>query len=85
MIIFSHILSKLEVFFLPETAIDHSHVASVQRELVTPASVSPAPPASSPSLGANEGIDLQVFEASNCLTLRLLRVDCMRKGESKEF
>ena len=56
-------------FFLPGTVTDHSHVASIQRELVTPTSISPAPPASSPSLNANGGTDLQVFQATNCLTL----------------
>ena len=43
-------LFQLRGFFIPGTAIDHSHVASVQHEHVTPASVLPVPPASSPSL-----------------------------------
>ena len=72
-------------FSLPRPAIDHSHVANVQPKLVTPASVSPAPPASSPSSNVNGGIDLLVFGALDCSTLRLLRVESMRKGDSKEF
>ena len=76
---------QVQGFFLPRTTTDDSHVASVQRELVTPASVSLAPLASFPSLDANGGIDLQVFDAPDCSTLQLLRVDQMRKGESKEF
>ena len=72
-------------FFSSRLATDHSHAGSVQREFVTLASVSPASPASSPSPNANGGIGLQVFDALNCLTLQLLRVDQMRKGESKEF
>ena len=84
-IVISYILSKFEDFFLPRTATNHSHIASVQLELITHASVSPASPASSPSLDTNGRIDIQVFDASDCLTLRLLRVDRMRKGESKEF
>ena len=80
-------------FFLPGTAVDYSHVASVQRELVTsasvslapPAYVSPAPLASSPSPEANGGTNPQVLDALDCLTLRLLQVDRKRKGESKEF
>ena len=84
-IAFWHILSKFEGFFLPGTATNHSHVASVQRELVTLASISPTPPASSPSPDANGGTNLHVFNASDCSTLRLLRVERMWKGESKEF
>ena len=82
-----HLVHPFQVrgFFQPRLAIDHSHVASVQRELITAASISPAPPTSSPSLDANGENDLQVFDASDCSTLRLLRVDWMRKGESKEF
>ena len=81
----SYIFSKFEAVFLPEPTADHSHFTSVQLELVTPAFVSPAPPASSPSPNANGGIDLQVLDASDCSTLRLFRGDRMRKGESKEF
>ena len=69
MVVISYILSKV--------AIDHSHVANVQREPVTLAFVSPAPPAASPSPDSNEGTDLQVFDASDCSTLQLLRVDQM--------
>ena len=72
-------------FSLPGLATDHSHVVSIQRELVIPASVSPAPPSSPPSPDANGGTNLQVFDASDCSTLCLLRVDWMRKRESKEF
>ena len=48
----SHLIHPFQVrgFFLPGTATDHFHIASIQRELGTPASVSPAPPASSRSL-----------------------------------
>ena len=42
--------------------------------LVTPASVSLAPPTSSPSPDANGGTDLQVFDSSDCSTLRLFWV-----------
>ena len=45
-------------FCLTGTVTDHSHVASVQLDLVTPTSISPTPPASSPSLDANGGTDL---------------------------
>ena len=72
-------------FFLPGLAADHSHFTSVQLELVTPAFVSPAPLASSPSPNTNGGTDLQVLDASDYSTLRLLRGDRMRNGESKEF
>ena len=85
MITISYILSKFTDCFVPGPVTGHSHVASIQRELVTPASVSPAPPTSSPSPDASGGTDLQVFDASYCSTLRLLRVDRMRKGELKEF
>ena len=77
MVVISYILFKV--------ATDHSHVANVQCKLVTPAFVSPAPHASSPSPDTNEGTYLQVFEASDCSTLQLLQVDKMEKGESKEF
>ena len=82
-----HLVHPFQVrgFFLPRTVVDHSHIASVQHKLVTFASVSPVPPTSSPSPDANGGTDLQVFDASDCSKLRLLRVDRMRKGESKEF
>ena len=72
-------------FSLPRIATDHSLVASVQRELVTPAYISPAPPISTPSPNANGGTDVQVLDASGCSTLRLSRVYRMWKGESKEF
>ena len=72
-------------YFLLGIVTDHSHVSSVQRELVTHASVFPAPIASSLSPNVNGGTDLQVFDASDCSTLRLLRVDRMRKWESKDF
>ena len=70
--------------FLLGTATDHSHVTSVQRELVPSTFVSLAPPTSSPSPDANGGTDLRVFNASDCSTLRLLQVDWMPNGESKE-
>ena len=69
-IAFSHILPKFEAFFLPGIANLHSLIASVQHELVTLASVSPAPPASSPSLEVNGGIDLlmhQIVRHRDCL------------------
>ena len=86
-------LFQIRGFFLPGTTADYSHVASVQHELVTsasvspapPASVLPAPPASSPSPKANGGTNPQVLDALDCSTLRLLQVDRIRKGESKEF
>ena len=71
--------------FLPGTATDHSHAACVQRKLVTSASGEHASSISSPSLDANGGTGLQVFDASDCLTLRLLRVYRMWKEELKEF
>ena len=71
--------------FLPGTITDHSHIASVQLKLVTSASVSPAPLASSPFLDTNGGTDLQVFDASDYSALQLVQVDRVRKGESKEF
>ena len=76
---------QVRSFFLPGTTTNHPHVASVQHELIAPTYVLLAPPASSPSPDANGGIDLQVFDAPDCLTLQLLRVDQMQKGESKEF
>ena len=72
-------------FFLPGPAIGHSHVASIQRKLVTLAYVPHAPHASSSSPDASGGTNLQVFDASDCSTLWLLRVDRMWKGELKEF
>ena len=82
-----HLVHPFQVrcFFLPGTATDHSHVARIQRELVTPIFVSLAPLTSFPSSDANGGTDLQVFDASDCLTLRLLQVDRMWKRELKEF
>ena len=78
-------IAKFADCFLPRPVTGHSHVTSIQRELVTPTYVLPAPPTSSPSLDASGGTDLQVFDASDCSTLRLLRVDRMQKGELKEF
>ena len=78
-------LFQVQGFFLLGPVTNHSHVTSVQREHVTPASVLPATSASSPYPDANRGNDLQVFDASDCSTLRLLRVDRVQKGESKEF
>ena len=76
---------QVQGFFLPRTATNHFHVARVQRKLVTPASVSPAPPVSSPSPDASGGTNLQVFDASDCSTLRMLLVYHMKKGGLKEF
>ena len=56
-------------FPLPRPTTNHSHIPNVQRKLVTLASVSPAPPASSPSLDVNGGTNLQVFDASDSSTL----------------
>ena len=55
-----HLVHPFQVrgFFLSGTVTDHSHVTRVQHELVTPASASLAPLASSPSLDTNGGIDL---------------------------
>ena len=55
-----HLVHPFQVqgFFIPGPVTDHSHVASVQHELVTPASVSLAPPTTSPSSDANGGTDL---------------------------
>ena len=54
---------------------DRFHATDVQRNPEIPSYSFLASPASSPSPDTNGGIDLQVFGASNCLTLRLLRVD----------
>ena len=80
-------LLQVRGFFSFGLTTDHSHAASVQRELVTPAFVSLAPPASSPSLDANGETDLHVFDASDCSTLQLLQLDRVQKGGggSKEF
>ena len=78
-------LLQVRGFFPSKLEIDHSHTTSVQCELATPASVSPAPPTSSPFPDANGGTNLQVFDSSDCSTLWLLRVDRMQKGASKEF
>ena len=48
-------------FFLYGPTTGHSLVACVRRELATPSFVSLAPPASSPCLDANGGIDLLVI------------------------
>ena len=82
-----HLVHPFQVrgFFLSGLATNHSHIANVQRELVTPASISPAPPVSSPSPDANGENELQVFDASDYSTLQVLRVDRMQNGESKEF
>ena len=63
----SYIISKFATFFLPGLAIGHSHVTSVQHKLLTPVSISPAPPATSPSLDASGGTDLR------CLMHRIVR------------
>ena len=82
-----HLVHPFQVggFFLPESATDHSHIVSVQRELVIPTSASPAPLASFPSPDANEGIGLQVFNAPDCSTSRLPLVDQVWKRELKAF
>ena len=73
-------LLQVRGFFSFGLRTDYSHAASVQRELVTPAFVSLAPPASSPSLDANGETDLHVFDASDCSTLQLLQLDRVQKG-----
>ena len=61
----SYVISNFESFFVPGTATDRYHIERVQHELVTPTFVSPSP-------DANGGTDLQVFDASDYSTLRLL-------------
>ena len=67
---YRHLVHHFQVcdFFPPRLETGHFQVASVQCELATPESVLPAPPASSPCSDANGGTDLQVFDASDCLT-----------------
>ena len=67
-------------FSLSRLITGHSPIASVRRGLTTPY-VLLASPVSSPCPDANGGIDL----LENWLTLRLVRVNQMRKGESSEF
>ena len=81
----TRLFSQDRAFFLPRPANDRFHAANVRCDLVIPSFSLLAPPASSPSPDANGGIDLQGFDALNCSTLRLLRVDQIQKGESKAF
>ena len=81
----AHLFFQDRTFFLPRLANDLSHTVDVQNDLSIPSSPLLAPPASSQSLDANGGIDLQVFDASDCSTLCLLVVTRTRKGESKAF
>ena len=80
MIAILYIPSKFMVFFLPGPATGHSRVASVQRNLATPTSISPAPLVSSPSPDANGGIDLLVIESSDCSALHLSRTNQCGRG-----
>ena len=77
--------TKIVPFFLPGLANDHFHATDVQHGPAISSYALLAPPASSPSPDANGGIDLQVFDASEFSTLRLLRADRIQKGESKAF
>ena len=53
-------------FFLLGPKDDHFHAADVQRDPAIPSSILPAPPVSSPCLGANEEIDLQAIGSPSC-------------------
>ena len=72
-------------FSLLGLATNHSHIVNAQCEPTTPVSTLPAPPTFSQSLDANGETDHQVFDASDCSALQLLRVDRLRKRESQEF
>ena len=62
----------------------HSHATNDQHDLATPSSVLLVPPAFSPYLDTNGGIDLLEIGSLECLTLQLPQTNQMWKGESTE-
>ena len=79
-----YLFSKIGNFSLFRPITSHSLVVVVQHGLAAPSSILLAPSVSSPCPDANGGIDLLMAKSSDWLTLRLVRVNQMWKGESSE-
>ena len=72
-------------FFQSRPLTSHFHATNVRHDLETPSPVLLVPPAFSPYLDSNGGIDLLEIGSSECLTLRLPWTNKMWKGGSKEL